>query len=193
MVRIYVMQTGRTTWEVQSRVESAAGSPLSDEGGEQVKDAAAKLPLKEITAVYTSGGEAERQTAKLVAKKLRVKVRTRKDLHEFDYGLWQGLTFQEVRRRQPRVYKQWTEDPTTVRPPGGETLIEAQDRLRKALKGIVKRHRDKDTPILVVLSPVATGLIKCLLQSEVIEGFWKYVDPHFTWGRYDIENESDSL
>jgi len=36
MARIFVMQTGRTTWEDESRVEPTVGAPLSEEGSQEV-------------------------------------------------------------------------------------------------------------------------------------------------------------
>jgi broad specificity phosphatase PhoE len=191
VAKIYIMQTGKTTWEDESRVVSAAGSPLSEQGSRTVQAAAMQLPVKEIAAVYAGRGEAEYQTAMLVAKKLKLRVRTHKDLHELDYGLWQGLTFREIKRRQPRVYKQWTERPGSIRPPGGETLEEARQRLRKAVRDIVKRQ--KGSPVLLVLSPVATGLVRCMLQGEVIGSFWRHVDRGFEWCSYEIADGGESL
>jgi len=191
MAKIYIMQTGRTTWGDESRAESMAGCPLSKEGAEKVQAAAEQLPAGEIKAIYAGAGEAEHQTAALVAGKLKLRARTCKDLHEFDYGLWQGLTLQEIKRRQPKVYKQWMEQPASVRPPGGETLQEAQERLRKALKGIVKGR--KGEPVLLVLGPLATGLIRCLLQGEAVNSYWQHVDRSFAWCSYDVTGGDESL
>jgi len=183
------MQTGRTTWEEQSRVESGAGSPLTEQGAMAVQDAAKELPANEITAVYAcTSGEAERQTAELLAKALRLKVRDNKRLRDLDYGLWQGLTMEEIKRRQPRVFRQWTKAPGSVRPPKGETLTEAQDRLRDALKKILKRQ--KNGSALLVLRPVALGLVKCLTRNEAVDALWQHVDMSFRWSSFEMDPKS---
>ena len=189
MTKIYAIQTGQTTWEQQSRVESSAGAPLTDEGTTAVEDAARQLPGQEIKAVYVcTAGEAERQTAELLAKTLKAKIRNNEGLHELDYGLWQGLTVDEIKRRQPRAYRQWTRCPASTRPPQGETLAEAQDRLRSALKEIAKRH--KNGSALLVLRPVLMGLLKCLSRHEAVDGLWRHVDQSLSWDCYELDDKT---
>lgn len=189
MTTVYVVQTGETTLEQDHRLDSAAGAPLTEQGQMQVMDAARELATHEIKTVYAcTMGESERQTAALVAELLKAKVRKHSALHEIDYGLWQGLTTKEIRRRQPRVYRQWTKTPACVRPPEGETLAEAQQRLREALKQIVRRH--KNGSVLLVLRPVLIGLLKCLAENDGLDDVWQHVDPSFRWKSYDVDLQS---
>ncbi len=185
MTTVYVIQSGRTVWEEQSRFESATGSPLTEEGSAAVKSIADELAKQKINVIYTSKGESERQTADLVAEVLGVKIRTKDDLREIDYGMWQGLTVKEIKRRHPKVYRQWTESPVSVRPPGGESLDEVQKRLRELMREIVKRH--KSGSLLVVLRPVALGLLRCVLDGTPVSGVWSQVTPGFTWDSYEMD------
>ena len=185
MAALYVMQTGQTTWEAQSRVESAAGAPLTEQGTRAVEDAAHQLRNETIGAIYASKGEAERQAAALAATILRLKVRTEQQLREIDYGLWQGLTTEEIKRRQPKHYRQWRLAPASVCPPGGETVAAAQQRLRAAVKQILKRQ--KNAPSLLVLRPVVAGLLRCLLYGKQINALWSHVDPTLTWERHEAD------
>ena len=185
MTTVYVVQSGRTVWEDQSRFESAVGSPLTEQGSAAVKSIAKELVKHKINVIYTSKGESERQTADLVAEVLGVKVRTKNNLREIDYGMWQGLTVKEIKRRHPKVYRQWTESPVSVRPPGGESLDEVQKRLRESMREIVKRHRGGSS--LVVLRPVALGLLRCVLDGTPVSGVWSQVTPGFTWDSYEMD------
>ena len=185
MATLYVIQTGRTTWEDQGRIDSAAGAPLTEQGAMRVAETARDLASRNITAVYAGDGEAEKQTAKVVADELSVKVHARSEIREFDYGLWQGLTIDEVRRRQPKVYRQWMDTPASVCPPGGETLAEALHRIRRAVKRIVKRQ--KDGAVLLVLPPVALGLLRAHLAGDEPGALRQHVDPNFTWASYDTD------
>lgn len=189
MTQVYVIRTGQTTWQSQSRVESPAGSPLTDEGVQAVQDTARELARHPIKGVYAcTSGESERQTAELVSPILRAKVHDRRQLHELDFGLWQGLTVEEIKRRQPRAYRQWTRSPGSTRPPEGETLVEARERLKGALKGITKRH--KDGSALVVLRPVLAALLKCLAEDESLDELWEQMDDYFRWACYNVDQES---
>jgi len=174
MARMYVIQTGRTVWDEQARIESASGAPLADAGRRDVQVAAAELDVLSITTIYASNGQAEQETARALAERVGAKVRTRKELRELDYGLWQGLTEAEIRHRQPKLFRQWSDAPNSVRPPGGETLPEALDRLKRAVRDIVKRHRNGNA--VIVLRPVARALVKCLNNGGEMEGLWQYAD-----------------
>ena len=187
MAKLYVIKTGQTTFEEQSRVESAAGAPLSEQGIRDVQAAAKELASQKIGAIYAASGEAEQQTADLVGEVLGVKVRTDLNLREIDYGLWQGLRLKEIRHRQPKVYRQWAEAPTTVCPPGGETLAEAEQRIRKGLASIIKRHKGH-LPLLV-LRPVVLGLVRCILEKKSPEGLWEHAAPSFTWCSYETDEK----
>lgn len=188
--KLFVVQTGQTIWEVQDRIESVPGAPLTEVGASSVEHAAGELAQcgSPLGAVYACDGESERQTASLVAQTLGGKLRTEPELRELDYGLWQGLTRQELKRRQPKMYRQWAEAPSSVRPPGGETLEEAQERLKSAIKSILKRHKG-NAPVLV-LRPVAVGLLRCMVTHDSVEQIWEHVDNEFTWGSYEMDSMS---
>lgn len=185
MPSMYVIQTGRTTWDEQARVESVAGAPLTEAGRQDVQDAAKELTGHAITTLYACCGQAEQQTAEGIAGVIGAKVRIQNELRELDYGLWQGLTLEEIKRRQPKLHRQWLDAPASVRPPGGETLEEAAGRLRAATMGILKRH--KAGGALLVLRPVAFGLLKCLLRREAIESIWRNVSEACTWDVLDAD------
>ncbi len=188
MAKLFIIRTGETTWEKDQRVESSSGAPLSEQGVKQVKAAARDLQRHEIRAVYAGTGEAEIETARLLGKSLKLKVKKRAGLREIDYGLWQGLTLKEIKHRQPKVYRQWQDDPASAKPPGGETLEQAADRLKLALRDILKRH--KDEAILLTLRPVALGLALCLLKRDSISSLWKNVSQPMVWASYEADSKS---
>ena len=189
MPRIYLIQTGRTHRQEPSRLESLAGSPLSSRGREEVAGVAGELTGHDLGTIYASNGEAERQTAKLLAKACSVaKRKTDEQLHELDYGLWQGLTVDEVRHRQPKAYRQWTKAPISIRPPKGESIVNAQQRLRDALQSVLKRH--KSGTVTIVLRPLAFNLLRCSLQNESIENLWTRMDSKLGWASFDLEKDA---
>jgi len=184
MATLYVIETGPTVWDQQQRLESAAGAPLAPEAVEYLQAAAIELSTQAIKAVYAASGEAERQAATLLADALAIKTRSRKDLRELDFGMWQGLTVDDIRRRQPKVYKQWTDAPASVCPPGGESLDEAMTRLRTVTKEIVSKHKGEST--LLVLRPVAMELLQSLLEHRDLRDFWQRVQAPPGWNQYEM-------
>lgn len=185
--RVYLVQTGQTVWEVQGRADSTGGEPLTDRGRREIAGIGGDLAGERIKAVYAGCGEAETETAKLIGDRLGVKPQVRKALRELDYGLWQGLTTEEIRRRQPKVYRQWANAPDSVRPPGGETIAEAQKRLKAELRRIVKRH--KGGAAVVVCRPVALGVLKCTLTDTPLEELWRNVHAGAACAGFDTDEK----
>ncbi len=75
------------------------------------------------------------------------------DLGNLDLGLWQGLLVDEIRRKQPRLYRQWLDNPWSVVPPEGETLEDACARIDDVI-GRLLRRRIPGLPAVVVPRPL---------------------------------------
>ena len=78
--------------------------------------------------------------------------------------------------------------PASVCPPGGETLGQAQERLRGALISVLKRQKDR-VPLLV-LRPMALGLLRCLLEKKGLEMFWQHAKLESAWCSYEADEVS---
>jgi len=187
-VNIYVIQTGRTEWEAAERIESANGSPLTPEGERTAGCVATELTAEGIRAVYAAEADAEQQTAKIIAKALRAKVHRSAGLRDLDFGLWQGLTHAEIRRRQPKLYRLWTESPGEVVPPGGEPTAEAADRLTGALKAIAKKQ--KGAPAAVVVRPMIAEILRRILNGGQPTG--PGPGPEACWGCFKLADTPTS-
>jgi broad specificity phosphatase PhoE len=190
-MRFYAVQTGETTWEKQARLDSLTGAPLSEKGRQDSRRMGMELAPHEPTVIYASGGQAEQETAGLLAEQLDLKIKHEDRLCEIDYGLWQGLTKDEIKRRQPRLHRQWQESPASTRPPGGETLQEAQQRLVAAIRDITRKEK-KQSPILV-LRPMVMGLLRCRLAKRPIENIWSFTQTDFAWTPFDFDWKADRL
>jgi broad specificity phosphatase PhoE len=189
MARLYVIQRGRTDWDDQDRMESLCGAPLGAQGLQQMQRLAGQLAGKDLERIYTSTCQGERESAQLLAKALGLKVRYEDALAGPDYGMWQGLTVQEIRHRQGKLYRQWQAAPTQVRPPGGETLGEARSRLCEALAKICRRHRRG--AVMLVVGPIAAALLRAHLENVELDGLWGLVQPPGSWTSYDTDGRLD--
>ena len=53
------------------------------------------------------------------------------------------------------------------------------------LKEITKRHKGRSA--LLVLRPVALGVLRCALEGAPIEQLWQHVNSGFMWDSYEME------
>ena len=157
-------------WQCQDRLESATGSPLADAALVKLDQYCARLAGERIDAVYSGDATGERQSAERIARALEARWRIVPDLREIDYGLWQGLTRAEIRHRQPKLYREWADEPDNGCPPAGETFDEAAARLETAVESIRRRH--KHGTVLLVLRPVMIALLRCRLDRLPRTRLW---------------------
>lgn len=171
MTNILLVRTGKTDYDLQGRIQGTIDLPLSPQGRRETMEHAARLPQQSVEAVYAGPGLATQQTAELVAARFGQKVKTQKRLHNLNLGLWQGMLIEEVKNKQPRVYRQWLERPETVCPPEGETVKVALERLQEALSKIIKKH--KSGTIAIVLPEPLASLMCHLLRECQFGDLWQ--------------------
>jgi probable phosphoglycerate mutase len=165
MLTILLVRSGLTEYDCQGRIQGTLDVPLSGEGRQQATSTADELAARGTTidALYAGPCLGAQQTAEVLAQKLKLKPKTLKTLHNLDQGLWQGMLFEEVKSKQPKVFRQWQERPDTVCPPEGETVREATDRLKAAIAKLTKKH--KSGTIALVLSQPLASVLRCMLQT----------------------------
>jgi broad specificity phosphatase PhoE len=184
---LFAVKTPQTLWDEQNRVEHAAGSPLTQTGQEQAARIAGELAGRKVGAIYASEGEAEIQTARILAKKTGGKIRRDERLRELDYGLLQGLTVGEFKKRHAKIFKLWRESPEGFKAPSGETLEQLRKRVVGALREVARKQRGK--PPVLVLRPVALAVLECIVHGEDVSMLWSHMDPDFTWTSFEIASE----
>lgn len=158
---IAVVRPGCTDFDEQNRIQGNLDLPLNNRGRDQLAATIALLQPWPLDAVFTSRLDPARSTAESIGEEIQVSVQFHDDLRNVDQGLWQGLSLEEIRRKSPRVLKQWQESPETIRPPEGETIQEALARSQKVLKKPMKRE---ESIAIVTSEPLAT-LLGCAITA----------------------------
>ena len=171
MLSILLVRTGTTEYECQGRIQGTLDIPLSEDGRQHVANVIEQLKDREVDALYAGPCRATQQTAELLADAFQVKVKTVDNLRNLNLGLWQGMLIDDVKVKQPKVYRQWQEQPDTVCPPDGETLPAVRDRLEVALAKIVKKH--KSGQIALVLPEPARSVMRTILkETQPLTNLW---------------------
>lgn len=168
MTQVVLIRSGATVYDEQNRVQGVLDVPLSERGRAEVVNLAAKLCEPycgcELAALYCGPTENVLRTAEVVGKALGLRPKKIDDLRNLNQGLWQGLQLDEIRRRNNRVFRQWLDDPLTICPPQGEPVETALERIKSALRPLIRRHQGEAIG-LVVAEPLAQ-LIACYLRRN---------------------------
>lgn len=124
------------------------GVHLDDDGVAQAEATAQRIvdTGTDVAAVYASPLERTQDTARIVARALGLRVRTRRGLGEVDYGDWTDRPLSQLRRRKDWAVIQQT--PSRFTFPGGESIRAAQARVVEQLETLAAEHRT-DTIVAV--------------------------------------------
>jgi broad specificity phosphatase PhoE len=165
MSTVVLVRPGCTDFDDQKRIQGALELPLNDRGQCQLAKVIDAIRDQPVEAVVTGPCDPCRSTAEAVAHALDVTIKEKKALCNLDQGLWQGLCVDEIRKKFPKVFKQWKEAPSTVCPPEGETVELGIERMISALKKPLKKY---DCFVVVASEPLAS-LVSCTLRGEIPE------------------------
>lgn len=187
MLQIVLIRPGSTDYDQQERIQGALDIPLNEQGSSEVAQVIGELADRGIQTIYAPASEPAHQTAEAVAEGLGIKLKKVDRLQNLDHGLWQGMLVKDVRRKQPKVYRQWQEQPQNVCPPEGEMLGQAEDRVRAAVTKLLRRHKEGVIG-LVVPEPLAS-LVRRFLQQGELGDLWKVTNGHGQWEVLEIEPE----
>lgn len=172
---LIVIRSGATDYEFHGRIRGTVDLPLCAAGVAEAEYAATLLTGSSAVALYTSEDLSAVETGRIVGRALERKPRTVPRLHNLDQGLWQGLLVEDIRRKQPRLYRQWQDNPWAVAPPEGELLEDACERVEETLAKLLRRHANGR--IAVVVPEPLDRIVRWLAAGEAIGDLWAR-DPH---------------
>jgi probable phosphoglycerate mutase len=135
MADLYLVRHGATEWSISGKHTGTTDLPLLPAGEESARALAPRLAGLQFGAVVTSPLQRARRTAELAGFPDAV-VDT--DLREWNYGDYEGVTTDEIRRTDPG----WTVWRGEV--PGGEDASQVAERLDR----VVERVRAREGNVL---------------------------------------------
>lgn len=184
MGTLFLARSGTTDFDEQDRIVGNLDIPVNVRGQAEITELGRELAGQEVDTVYATDSESARESARFLGEKLDARVRILEDLKNQDFGLWQGLQLEELRRKHPRVFKQWEESPCAICPPEGEMIEAVMDRVRKGLKPVLKRCQQHNV-VLVAPDPLRL-VIRCYLSRANLDQIWEQ-NPGKTWEAISVE------
>ena len=167
---IYLIRHGHLINSHQGVYNGQRDIGLSLKGIAQTIATAAWFKDKPVRAIYSSDLCRAYDGAKIIAVSLRLEVVPEKAFRERDFGLWEGLTAEEIRTSYKEAWDNWIADPVATGPPDGESMQNMQDRILTKLKEIIEQHRGEE---IILLSHAGVNrIILChALNLPVINWF----------------------
>lgn len=162
---LYLVRHGETGSDDKKRYKGSIDVPLSTRGEEQIinasifieesiiasKSAQALSYLADIhgatvsndvkTSIYCSSLVRAKKSGEIIGQRLNVEPVVINEFRERSFGIWEGLSFQEIKDRYPEEFHQWAKDPLRYGPPQGESTIDVKNRVIPKFKSILKSNQ----------------------------------------------------
>ncbi len=164
-----LVRHGRTDWSDQKRYCGTSDVSLNERGRGQVQELGAKLREHSVHKIYSSPMKRAVQSARIVFAGQPVELI--EELREMSFGLWDGLTYQEIMDRDSQTYSQWLENPLCATPPDGESLTALARRVRQGLTKILDGNHGKSVALFTHGGPIK--IILCDVLEWGLENIWK--------------------
>ena len=114
------------------------GVHLNAQGRREAERLVERLEGVPVSAIWTSPLERCRETAAPLARDRGLSPTVQRGLIEVDYGAWTGRSIAQLRRT--RLWRSVMHAPSTVRFPGGESMLEVQARMVDAAMTLAAAH-----------------------------------------------------
>ncbi len=138
-----IVRHGETAWNAEHRVQGQLDVPLNAIGQAQALAVSKVLTQESFDAIYSSDLSRARQTAAPTAGFFAIKVILEKDLRERHYGIFERLTYAEVKVRYPEDYARFEARDPEYAFRTGESLREFSARSISVIARIAKENEGK--------------------------------------------------
>jgi broad specificity phosphatase PhoE len=157
------------------RVQGFRDTPLTPTGRRQAAELGERLAGTGIASVWASDLARARVTAEIVGERLGLEPQLDERLREAHRGRWEGHRFIDIARDEPELYRAWRAGGASFRFPGGESLLEQQQRVVASLRDIRARS---PLPSLVVCHGGSIRVVLCLRQPRGLDVFHDFEVPN---------------
>ncbi len=163
MLHVALIRHGPTEWNETGRFQGNTDLPLSERGRAYARAIAGALRGDGVCKVYSSDLRRTRETARAIAEAYGVPHLEDPRLREFDFGRWEGLTWDEILAQDPELARRPRSAARYYRPAGGESFELVRRRVRAFLDDLIAGG---ETPLAVVTHAGALHAFCAELQLE---------------------------
>jgi len=194
-----ILQVQRTSAFIRAHLAESSSSKylsyLIDIHGRPGKSGEDPAPLPDLrnsvlSAVYCSDLSRAVKSADIIAQPYGLIPMQSPALRERSFGIWEGMTFSEIKEKYPGEFESWAVNPVEYGPMGGESTIEVRERIIPELDRIVKSHADGN--IAIVAHGGINRIILCHVLGAPLENIFRIEQDHASvniiefWDRYPV-------
>ena len=142
LTEVTVIRHGETVWNRQGRYQGQQDSALTPEGRTQAVRLGKRLGRlgRRYDAFYSSDLGRAWDTAGLAGRGLEMAPHPEPGLRERNFGLFEGLTRDQIREHHPDILERYYSGDADYRIPDGESLRGFSERVVHCVRQLAARH-----------------------------------------------------
>ena len=172
---IFLVRHGQTDANIDRRYQGGKDTSLSSVGRESMRLLADSFVPRSPTRVISSPLRRARESASILCARFGTKaISERKDLHEFLYGVWEGMTEEDVQKYRTNEYAHWKSTPVITEIPNAEHINDAYNRCRDVWEYYEHDVRCWGGSIVSVAHDIVNRLIICNALDLPANYIWRF-------------------
>lgn len=143
-----------------------------------------------LTAIYCSDLQRAVKSAAIIAEPHGLDPIQAPALRERNFGIWEGLTFTEIKERYPLEFEAWAGNPLKYTPIGGEGTLDMSLRVTRAMEDIVESHPGGE--IAIIAHGGVNRILLCQIMGIPFENIFRIEQDYGAvnivefWDRYPV-------
>jgi len=174
-IKLILIRHGESYSNVQKKFSGFQDVDLTEKGIWQAERLACRLKKVTVDIVYCSDLKRAIHTADIVFGNRDIDMLTNPNLREINFGIWEGMTFEEIRLKEGAKFTSWMENPDEKSIiPQGESLAILNERVMTEVNRILEEHKneEKDKTIAIVCHGGAIRVILCNALNLELKNLW---------------------
>jgi broad specificity phosphatase PhoE len=158
---------------------------VNERGFEQIDALSKTISTEPVEALYSSDLQRAVTTADALATLFTVKAIKTQALREIDFGAWEGLSWQEIEKRDPAYFSRWMNSYPHIPAPGGEGFESFQLRVLDEVSQLVAAANNRWIAVVT-----HAGVMRVVLQSLCglnEQSAWSRTQTYCCFFKYPIE------
>lgn len=180
-MKLIFVRHGQTDWNLSKQFCGFSDVQMNKFGVMQAQKTAERLREEDIDYIYSSDLRRTVETAEIIRDLLcsynsryypdgPLEIIKREDLREMNFGNWEGITYNQMMKQDPKLGAEWSADSLRVRCPKGESLVDLYERANAAIDDIKANTEDDKTVLIVAHS----GVIRTFLSKDLVGDYNAY-------------------
>ena len=174
-MNLYLIRHGECSGNKGSYIGSGSDISINSLGIDQLRKLSSDLKNiieSESTIIYSSSLKRSVESSSILSRELGISLNIDSRLNEINFGIWEGLTYNQIMEGWSDIATIWYNNPFDITPPNGEPFRDFFNRVDSFFKELKELKTYKN--IVLVTHGGVIQILSTIINNDSINNRWKY-------------------